>query len=76
MRMDPERAALESIMTDAGTARLGPSRVQSGSGAAEILRALGQQLLDEADAMEGDEPEDDMAESGEYELEDDDDMME
>lgn len=55
--MNPEAEALKSIMDDASTARLGPSRVQSGSGAAEILRSLGQQLLDEADAMEAGESE-------------------
>ena len=70
---DPESKALESLMGDAGMARLGPSRVAPDSGAAELLRALGQQLLDKADAMEsgedaGDDP---MAESGEYELDDD-----
>lgn len=83
MPMDPERAALKSIMADSSTARLGPSRVKDG-GAVEILRALG--LVAEADMLadamgEGSDPAgmDDMSDSGEYELddeEDDDDMME
>lgn len=83
MPMDPERAALESIMADSSTARLGPSRVKDG-GAVEILRALG--LVAEADMLadamgEGSAPAGgmgDMSGSGEYELddeEDDDDMM-
>lgn len=85
MAMDPERAALESIMADSSTARLGPSRVKDG-GAVEILRALG--LVAEADMLadamgEGAMPAggmgEGMSDSGEYELddeEDDDDMME
>ena len=80
MRDDPEKAALESLMADASTARLGPSRVKSGTGAAELLRALGQQLMDEADSLEGDEAsdmdldeDDDLGDEG---YEDDDAMME
>lgn len=76
MRGDPEKAALESLMADASTARLGPSRVKPDSGAAELLRALGQQLMDEADAMEAGEGSDAMAKSGEMELEDDEYAME
>lgn len=50
MPMDPERAALEGLVQDAGSARLGP-RVGDDQGAAEILRALGQQLIEEADKL-------------------------
>lgn len=52
-----EIAALKSIAGDANVARLGPSRVKDHAGAVEVLRALGQQLMDEADALEagGDE---------------------
>jgi hypothetical protein len=68
--MDPEKAALKSLMSDASAARLGPSRVAPDSGAAEVLRALGQQLMEQADALEsGAEAEPEMG-SGEYELDD------
>ena len=79
MRDDPEKAALESLMADASTARLGPSRVKSGTGAAELLRALGQQLMDEADSLEGDEASDmgdDLDDLDDEGYEDDDAMME
>ncbi|MGA0312663.1 MAG: hypothetical protein ACO3N4_06285 [Ilumatobacteraceae bacterium] len=55
-------------MNDASAARLGPSRVAPDSGAAEVLRALGQQLMEQADALESG-AESEMG-SGEYELDD------
>lgn len=67
--MDSEKAALKSLMNDASAARLGPSRVAPDSGAAEVLRALGQQLMEQADALESAEAEPEMG-SGEYELDD------
>lgn len=66
--MDSEKAALKSLMNDASAARLGPSRVAPDSGAAEVLRALGQQLMEQADALESG-AESEMG-SGEYELDD------
>ena len=70
----PEIAALKSIAGDANTARLGPSRVKDNAGAAEVLRALGQQLMDEADAIEaGGEMDEDMGADALMMGEDDDD---
>ena len=50
---NPHLSALEGIVLDAKKARvLGPSRASEGEGPAEILRALGKQLLDAAKSLE------------------------